>query len=44
VKLLARACGHGHFRDFARENLITWRPEMSKLAGIEFGGVGRPGG
>ena len=44
MKLLARACGHGHFRDFAREDLITWRPEMSELAGIEFGGVGRPGG
>ncbi len=43
MKLLARACGHGHFRDFNREDLITWRPEMSELSGINFGGVGQSG-
>jgi glutamate synthase domain-containing protein 2 len=40
MKLLARACGHRHMAEFNNEDLITWRPEMSELAGIAFGGVG----
>jgi glutamate synthase domain-containing protein 2 len=40
MKLLARACGHRHMGEFNKEDLITWRPEMSELAGIAFGGVG----
>lgn len=44
MKLLARACGHSHFSEFNRDDLITWRPEMSELSGITFGGVGQPGG
>ena len=44
IKLLARACGHRHLREFNRKDLITWRPELSELAGITFGGVGQPSG
>ncbi len=44
MKLLARACGHRHMGEFNKEDLITWRPEMSELAGITYGGVGQRGG
>ena len=44
MKLLARACGHRHLRDFDKVDLITWPPEMSELAGITYGGVGQRGG
>jgi glutamate synthase domain-containing protein 2 len=40
MQVLARACGHRHLRDFTREDLTTFKPEMARLTGIPFGGVG----
>ncbi len=43
MKILARACGHQHLNQFNREDLITWKTEMSALSGVAYGGVGAPG-
>ncbi len=40
MKILARACGHSHMRDFSRDDLITWKEDMSRLSGVTYGGVG----
>lgn len=40
MKILARACGHDHLSQFSIEDLVTWKEDMSKLAGVSFGGVG----
>lgn len=42
MQVMARACGHRHLREFSREDLVTWKPEMAKLAGIAFAGVEAP--
>lgn len=46
MQILARACGHHHLRDFAPDDLTTWKREMADLSGVAFGGVGsiRSGG
>ena len=41
MKILARACGHDDFTKFNRDDLITWKHDMTDLAGINYGGVGR---
>jgi glutamate synthase domain-containing protein 2 len=40
MQVLARACGHGHLREFSINDLTTWDHDMVRLAGIPFGGVG----
>ncbi len=40
MKVLARACGHTHLKQFNREDLTTWKREMADLSGVAFGGVG----
>lgn len=40
MKLLARACGHTRFADFTLNDLTTWDPDMARLAGVSFAGVG----
>jgi glutamate synthase domain-containing protein 2 len=40
MKVLARACGHGHLRDFDVRDLTTWDRTMAELAGVRFAGVG----
>jgi glutamate synthase domain-containing protein 2 len=40
MKILARACGHSHLRDFAVHDLTAASREMADLAGIAFAGVG----
>lgn len=40
MKILARACGHNHLNEFSTDDLITWKTEMSQLAGVDYGGVG----
>ncbi len=39
MKILARACGHNSLSKFTRSDLTTFKPEMSKLSGVEFSGV-----
>lgn len=39
MSLLARACGHRHLNRFCKEDLTTWKQEMSSLSGIKYGGV-----
>jgi glutamate synthase domain-containing protein 2/nitrite reductase/ring-hydroxylating ferredoxin subunit len=40
MQVLARACGHSHLRDFAVDDLTTWKTEMATLTGVAYGGVG----
>jgi glutamate synthase domain-containing protein 2/nitrite reductase/ring-hydroxylating ferredoxin subunit len=40
MQVLARACGHGHLRDFSLNDLTTWDHDMVRLAGVPYGGVG----
>ncbi len=42
MKLLARACGHRRLSDFGLDDLTTWGPDMAKIAGVPFAGVGDP--
>lgn len=39
MKVLARACGHDHLNKFNRQDLTTWKKEMSELSGVRFSGV-----
>lgn len=39
MKILARACGHNHLSQLVSDDLVTWKEEMSRLAGIDYGGV-----
>ena len=43
MKLLARACGHRSLSDFSRDDLITWKEDMTRLAGVAYGGLGSDG-
>jgi glutamate synthase domain-containing protein 2 len=40
MKILARACGHTHLNQFCRDDLVTWKEDMARLAGVPYGGVG----
>ena len=42
MKVLARACGHGHLGDFTPHDLTTWNADIAKLTGIAYAGVGAP--
>ncbi len=39
MKILARACGHGHLSGFRLEDLTTWKRDVAYLTGIPYGGV-----
>lgn len=39
MKMLARACGHDHLGKLNKEDLTTWKSEMSHLSGVRFGGL-----
>ncbi|MCK5087758.1 MAG: FMN-binding glutamate synthase family protein, partial [Melioribacteraceae bacterium] len=39
MKVLARACGHDHINKFSINDLTTFKNDMSKLTGINYGGV-----
>ena len=41
MSLLARACGHTHFSQFAPRDLTTWKWEMAQLTGVRYAGVGQ---
>lgn len=40
MQVMARACGHDHLSKFEQNDLTSWKPEMAKLSGVAFGGVG----
>jgi glutamate synthase domain-containing protein 2/nitrite reductase/ring-hydroxylating ferredoxin subunit len=40
MKILARACGHTHLNQLSVDDLVTWKPDMARLAGVPYGGVG----
>lgn len=40
MKLLARACGHGHLNELCIDDLVTWKVEMTRLSGVPYAGVG----
>ncbi len=44
MKILARACGHDHLNQLCHEDLITWKPEMTQISGVTYGGVTPPSG
>lgn len=39
MQVLARACGHRHLSEFSRDDLVTWKHDMSRIAGVPYGGV-----
>jgi len=39
MKVMARACGHSHLRQFNREDLATFDWSMARLSGIPFSGL-----
>jgi len=40
LKVMARACGHTHLRQFNRNDITTWKREMAELTGIKYAGIG----
>lgn len=38
MQVMARACGHDHLSKFCKDDLTTWKKEMSELTGIHYGG------
>lgn len=38
MQVMARACGHHHLNQFCKDDLTTWKKEMSNLTGIHYGG------
>jgi glutamate synthase domain-containing protein 2 len=38
MRVMARACGHRHLREFNRDALGTWKAEMARLSGVAFTG------
>ena len=41
MRVLARACGHHHLREFDPGDLTTLKTEMADLTGVAYAGVGR---
>jgi len=42
MKVMARACGHTHLRQFNANDITTWKRDMAELAGIPYAGVREP--
>ena len=42
MKVLARACGHSHLREFSMDDLTTFNRDLAHLTGIAYGGVDAP--
>jgi len=40
MQVMARACGHNHLNRFTVSDLVSWKQEMTALAGIRYGGIG----
>ena len=43
MQVMARACGHDHLDQFAKEDLATWHRDMALLSGVKYSGVLSPG-
>jgi len=39
MKVMARACGHDHLKQFNMNDLTTWKKDMADLSGVKFGGM-----
>lgn len=39
MQIMARACGHADLKQFNPDDITTWKPDMARLAGIQYGGV-----
>jgi glutamate synthase domain-containing protein 2 len=39
MKVMARACGHHHLKEFSVDDLVTWKKELADLAAIPFAGI-----
>ncbi len=39
MRIMARACGHPHLRQFHLDDVATWKREMADLAGVRYTGV-----
>jgi methylamine---glutamate N-methyltransferase subunit C len=39
MSVMARACGHNNLNQFNRDDLSTWKHEMSMLSGVRYAGV-----
>ena len=39
MTVMARACGHDELAKFSRDDLATWKKEMSEISGIQFAGL-----
>ena len=39
MKILARACGHGHINQFCGDDLTTWKRDVAYLTGVSYAGV-----
>ena len=39
MKILARACGHGHLNQFCGDDLTTWKRDVAYLTGVGYAGV-----
>ena len=40
MQVLARACGHGSLSDFGPSDLTTWKPDVARLTGVAYSGIG----
>jgi glutamate synthase domain-containing protein 2 len=40
MKIMARACGHSHLKDFSADDLVTWKHDMARLSGVPYAGIG----
>ena len=36
MKILARACGHTHLNQLSIDDLVTWKEDMTRLAGVPY--------
>lgn len=39
MKVMARACGHDHLKQFNENDLTTWKKDMADLSGVRYGGL-----
>jgi glutamate synthase domain-containing protein 2 len=39
MRVMARACGHTHLRQFCLDDLSTWKRDVHRLTGVPYGGV-----
>lgn len=39
MKVMSRACGHRHLNQFCKNDLVTWKRDISALTGVKYSGV-----